>query len=465
MARILFLNIPLRRQIYLETNVSAAAPHYPSLTIATLAAEVSKEHEVKVVDLELADNLNTLYQTLQGYRPDMVALSINTPAAKTAYDLARRIKEALPEVIIVAGGVHVTTLPHEVRAEGTFDYLVLGEGDFLIDEILSGRIASRHIVDLVSSQGMPVVDNGLLYSGMQEMDHIPFPAWGHFDVEAYKNSRISSRYNPVGLIETSRGCAFKCNFCNKKTFGTKFRTKSPERVVDEFNYLTSSGFKEIHITDDSFTQNLDRAKIICEKLMRQDNKFTWSLINGVRVDKVDAEFLSLAKRAGLWQIAFGIESGNDDILKKIKKGTTTKMVSRAVKLAAKAGIDTFGFFMLALTGETEETMRDTIDFSLQLPLSIAKFDIAIPYPGTEFYLDLERERRILSRDWDKYSCHQFEDPIYTHPNLSWDVVQKYYKRAFRKFYIRPSYFARRFCRDLAKGDLINDFKYFFKTNW
>lgn len=167
----------------------------------------------------------------------------------------------------------------------------------------------------------------------------------------------------------------------------------------------------------------------------------------------------------MWQIAFGIESGNDEILKTIRKGTTKKIISHAVKLSAQHGIDTFGFFILGLSGETKKSMQDTIEFACELPLSIAKFDIAIPYPGTDFYAELENENKLKSKDWNLYNCHQFENPIYTHPNLSWNIIKKYYKLAFRKFYIRPSYFGRRFCRDLKKGDLFHDVRYFISTKW
>lgn len=264
MAKLLFLNVPLRDRIYLSTNVKVAAPHYPSLTLATLAGQIPREHDVKVFDCELDNNPVKLKQLKQGYSPDLVAFSINTPSAKTAYTLAKDIKETFQKAIIVVGGVHATTLPEEVRHTGCFDYLILGKGDFLLNEILSGDIKSSHIVDLKAGQELPSMSNDVLYENMIDLNTLPFPKWDYFKISAYSNSRISSRGNPVGLIETSRGCAFRCNFCNKKTFGTKFRVKSPDYVVEEFNYLYALGFKEIHIVDDSFTQDLERAKIICE---------------------------------------------------------------------------------------------------------------------------------------------------------------------------------------------------------
>jgi radical SAM superfamily enzyme YgiQ (UPF0313 family) len=180
---------------------------------------------------------------------------------------------------------------------------------------------------------------------------------------------------------------------------------------------------------------------------------------------VDAEFFRLAKKAGCWQVAFGIESGDQRVLDRINKKTTLAQIEGAVKLAKKAGLDTFGFFILALAGETEESMARTIEFSKRLPLDIAKFDICIPYPGTQYYKELKSQNRIRSEDWSKYICHQTREPLFDHSDLDWNTIGRYYKKAFREFYLRPAYLARRFMRSLLKGDLLYDIKYFLSTRW
>jgi radical SAM superfamily enzyme YgiQ (UPF0313 family) len=230
-------------------------------------------------------------------------------------------------------------------------------------------------------------------------------------------------------------------------------------------YMLKCGFREIHIVDDSFTQDIGRAKDVCAGIIERKLKFPWSLINGVRVDKVDLEFFKLAKEAGLWQAGFGLETGDEEILAKINKKTTLAAAENAIKIAKEAGIDTFGFFILGLKGETEESIEKTIEFSKHLPLDIAKFDICIPYPGTPYYNELESEGRILSKDWSRYNCHQLETPLFEHPNLAWRDLSRYYKKAFREFYLRPAYISRRLRRDLKYGDIFSDMKYFIQTEW
>ncbi|HBA61873.1 MAG TPA: hypothetical protein DCZ92_13885 [Elusimicrobia bacterium] len=463
MAKILFFNPPSRRSIYLDTNVRVGAPSYPNLSLAVLAGALVKEHSVKIVDLDLfPDAAAVLLAEIEAFKPDLVATSANTPNYCPTRDLMTLVKQKHPGITTMVGGVHPTTMPEETAAESCFDIIVIGEGDTVIPEYLAGG---------------PAKVNGIIYKEhgelkrnpprerIKDINVLPFPAWELFDLSRYKNSRLSSRKNPAGLFETSRGCAFQCNYCNKKIFGSQFRVKTTERVIEELKYALKCGFKEIHIIDDSFTQDIKRAKEVCVEIVRQGLKFPWSLFNGIRVDTVDQEFFHLAKKAGLWQVGFGIETGDQEVLNKINKRITLAQTENAVLLANNAGLDTFGFFILGLSGETRESMHKTIEFAKKLPLGTAKFDICIPYPGTPYYLDLKAQGRIKTEDWARYVCHQTEEQLFEHPNLRWDEIVTQYKRSFREFYLRPSYIARRFWRSLKKGDLLYDLYYFLKTKW
>ncbi|OGS12514.1 MAG: hypothetical protein A2234_02415 [Elusimicrobia bacterium RIFOXYA2_FULL_58_8] len=464
MAKILFFNPPSRRSVYLETNVRVGAPSYPNLTLAALAGNLVKDHSVKIADLDLcADPVAALLLELEAFKPDMVASSANTPNYYATRELMTAVKEKYPGIRTVLGGVHATTMPEEVSAEKCFDVVVLGEGDTVIPELLS-RDASG-VPGIIYKDAAGAAVRTAPRDRISDINGLPFPAWELFRLDRYKNSRLSSRKNPVGLIETSRGCAFQCNYCNKKIFGSSFRVKSPSRVVAEMAHMLRIGFREIHIIDDSFTQDIARAKEICAEILSQGLKFPWSLFNGIRVDTVDMEFLTLAKKAGLWQVAFGIETGDEEVLKRINKRITLEQTGRAIRMAKTADLDTFGFFILGLSGETELSMQKTIAFAKTLPLDMAKFDICIPYPGTPYYQELKAQGRIKTENWARYICHQTDEPLFEHPNLAWPVITRYYKKAFREFYLRPSFFLSRFLRSLRKGDLLYDIQYFFKTKW
>jgi len=466
MAKILFFNPPSRRNVYLDTNVSVGAPSYPSLTLATLAGNLVSQHDVKIVDLDLAkDFYKVLIDEIIFFKPDIIASSANTPDYLLVRDIMRSIKAKYPQIKTIVGGVHITAITGEAAKEGCFDFLVIGEGDKVMPELLSS--SSPKNIEGIAYRNEP--SREFVFNPrrklINDLNALPYPAWHLFELNKYKNSRLSSRRNPVGLLETSRGCAFQCNFCNKLTFGSEHRVKEPRRVVDEMEYMLKIGFREIHIIDDSFTQNISRAKEVCAEIIKRNLKFPWSLFSGVRVDMVDFNFFKLAKQAGCWQAGFGIETGDQRILENINKKTTLSQITNAVKLAKKAGMNTFGFFILALKGETEASIRRTIDFAKNLPLDIAKFDICVPYPGTPYYNELKQEGRIISQDWSKYSCHQTKEPLFNHPNIAWDVIEKYYRKAFAEFYLRPSYIIRRFIRSLRMGDLPCDIQYFLRSKW
>ncbi|MCX5679924.1 MAG: radical SAM protein [Candidatus Omnitrophica bacterium] len=466
MSKIILFNSPSRSNVYLSTNVKVAAPSYPSLTLATLAGALSSKHGVRIVDLEFsADPVKTLLDEIKSYGPDFIGASASTPDYLTVRDIMRKVKDVAPSIITIVGGVHVTTLSDDAANEACFDIVVVGEGDKTLPEILSAAspygIPGTLYKDASSGRIVRAPKRQLI----RDINELPCPDWGLFELKRYRNSRISSRKNPVGLMETSRGCAFQCNFCNKLTFGSAYRPKNPKRVVDEMEHMLKCGFREIHIIDDSFTQDMGRAKDVCREILRRGLKFPWVALSGLRVDLVDLEFFRLAKRAGCWMSGFGIESGDQEVLDRMSKGITLSQVERAVALAKKAGIETFGFFILGLLGETEVSMRRTIDFAKRLPLDIAKFDICIPYPGTPYYNILKAAGRIKSENWSKYVCHQTEESLFNHHNLSWGTIESFYKKSFMEFYLRPSYILRRFFRSLRKGDILNDIRHFLGSKW
>jgi radical SAM superfamily enzyme YgiQ (UPF0313 family) len=464
MSKVLFINPPSRRRVYLNTNVSVGTPNYPNLTLATLAGHLKDKYVVKALDMDLFSNYQEqLKSTLNEFKPDIVVSSSKSPDFKVMTELIGLVKNFDKSIKIAVGGVHLTTYPDAIKELPDFDIAAFGEADYVLPLFLEGH-------PLRKIQGVAYRRNGEIITTEKrneplDLNKLPYPNWEIFNISTYKNSRLSSRLNPVGLIETSRGCAFQCNYCNKLTFGSKYRTKEPKRVVEEMEYLLKIGFREIHIIDDSFTQSLTHAKSVCEEIINSKLTFPWSLINGIRVDCVDEEFFALAKKAGCWQVSFGIESGDQKVLDKIGKRTTVEKITKAVHLAKKCKLDTFGFFILGLSGDTKESIEKTITFAKSLPLDMAKFDIAIPYPGTPYYHELKAKNSILSEDFEDYVVHRTDKPLFKHENLEWDELKQLYYKAFRKYYLNVYYILRRIKRSFLMNDLIYDINYFIKSKW
>jgi radical SAM superfamily enzyme YgiQ (UPF0313 family) len=463
--RILLVNPPYSKVTYEQVDRQAGTLQNPVLGLATVAAPLLADgHAVRIADLDLEpDPYRALVDVLRKFRPHYVGVTGTTPMALEMGRVAFLVKEHCPEAVTVAGGVHVTTFPRQMLLHAGFDVAAVGEGDFTLRDLLRSErpeevpgLALKRGAEIVMTPPRPL---------LEDLDTLPPPAWELFDIARYRTSTLVERCGPTGLLETSRGCPFGCVYCNKNIAGRRFRAKSPRHVVDEMARMLALGFREIHIEDDGFSTDVDRAKQICDAIVRRGLRFPWNVINGIRVDRCDRELFVMLRRAGCYQVAFGVEAGSQAVLDEVGKGTTKEAIRRAVAWCREAGIETFGFFMLGLPGETRASMQETIDFACELELDLAKFAITIPLPGTPLFARYEREDRILTRDWSRYLFHRTAAPVYRHPTLGWDEIVSYYKRAHRQFYWRPGFVRRRIARSLARGQLLREASYALRTKW
>ncbi|MBS3095470.1 cobalamin-dependent protein [Candidatus Woesearchaeota archaeon] len=462
--KILLTVPPWRQKTYEHAKVRVAAPNHPMMALATVAAPlVNRGCDVRILDLDLHDDMEkALREMLQEFNPDYVGITGTTPYYNLIVKVADIAKDVDKNIVTVVGGVHASIFPEEMARQESVDISVYGEGDFTIPEIIDSK-------DLSEVKGICYKENGKIVKNLprpllQNLDELPFPAWNLFDISRYNVSHLVAKKSPVGAIETSRGCVYGCTYCNKLIQGRTFRVKSAKRTVDEMEYMVKCGFKEIHVIDDGFSTDLQRAKDICSEIIGRGLKVPWNLFNGIRVDRVDLELLEKLKNAGCYQISIGVESGNQNVLDTVNKGIKLEDIRRAVKLAKKAGIDIQGYFMLGLPADTRESMQDTINFAKELNLDKVKFAITTPFPGTMLYYEYEKKGLIKLRDWSYYLLHE-QEKIYQHPNLNVDEIKKFYEKAYREYYLRWGFVKTRFIKSMANGTLLKDAKAFLQTKW
>jgi len=461
--KVLLTNMPSAISVYGKSKIKAAVAPRPFLSMAELGAAILEtKNDVQILDFQLSkEPIKDLINKINNYNPDIIGLSFTTPLVKEATELSKFIRDKFPNLKQIAGGVHPTIMPLDVLKNSEIDIIVIGEGDRTIQEIVKGKkISSIKGIAYKDKKGKIKINKPRPL--IEDLDSLPLPAWHLFNVKEYKNPRMMARKNPVGTIGTSRGCVFGCTYCNKSIFGRKFRAKSVERVVKEFEHLKKSGFNEVHVWDDMFSTDLERAKKVCKEMIKRNLNLTWQLECGVRVNCVDLEFFQLAKKAGCYKVAFGYESGNQEILNNMNKEIKLKDSENATNLAKKAGLEISGFFMFGLPKETIETMEDTINFACKLNPDMAKVTILVPFPSTPVFDDFKKKGLILSEDWTKYNFHT-ASKVYKHPNLSWETLEKYYDLFYKRFYFRPNYLVKRFFRSFARGEILYDIYYAIKT--
>jgi radical SAM superfamily enzyme YgiQ (UPF0313 family) len=278
---------------------------------------------------------------------------------------------------------------------------------------------------------------------------MPYPAWHLFKLDRYTNLQPTvDQVEGLSLpILTSRGCPYRCSYCSQ-IGPRRWRARSTESVLAEWRWLVQEqGVAEIGVLDDSF--NIDRRRVldICERLVDEGlNHVPWIMINGIRANIADEEVLGAMKRAGCLRAAFGVESGNQAILDSVvDKQLTLDQVRTAFKAARAVGLETIGFFIVGLPGETESTMDDTIRFACELDPVVANFSIATPFPGTQMYETVKAEGRILAETWDDFVF--FEGKArFEMPGMPAELVERKWKEAYRRFYLRPKRIAQTMLR-------------------
>ncbi|MBU3930700.1 B12-binding domain-containing radical SAM protein [bacterium] len=461
--KILLVNPP-SESVYKNSKVKAGVPCSPVLSLAAVAAPLTPNHDVKIFDGNIFENpYGKLKEEIINFLPDYLGVTITTPIYGEMKKITDMAKSINPGIITVVGGAHASSMPQDTLRADSLDIVVVGEGDFTFSEIVDAG-GPEKVKGVFYKKDGEIIENPHREQ-IKDLDALPFPAWELFDLQKYSSGELLSRKTPSGWLETSRGCVFGCAYCNKSVFGRNFRVKSAERVIAEIEYMLHAGFKEIHIADDAFTTNIQRAKDICAGIIKRGLVFPWAPVTGIRIDGVDGELLHLMKKAGCYRVYYGIESGNQEVLDNIQKGIELEQVRKVVRMSKKEGLEVFGFFMIGLPGETERSMRDTINFAKELNLDMAKMSITVPLPATRLYEELNRAGKIKTADWSKYNLYAIPKEIFDHPNLSWGVIEKYYRKFYLEFYFRPSFIFRYAFRSLKSGTIFRDIKYFLSTKW
>jgi anaerobic magnesium-protoporphyrin IX monomethyl ester cyclase len=282
----------------------------------------------------------------------------------------------------------------------------------------------RHDGEIVINPDRPFI---------RSLDDLPLP---RHDLLPLKKHRTPLVRGPYAFVVTSRGCPGGCRFCIKHvSYGNTVRFRSPEDVLAEIEQLVSLGVRDIHMYADLFTLNRDHVMGICREILSRGLKVRWTCNS--RVDFVDKEMLQAMARAGCWMISWGIESGDAEMLRRMHKGITTDQVEWALRSAKQAGIMNWGYFIIGLPGETEESIRRTIDFAKRLPLDLALFHIAAPHPGTPFFFE------VLENGWFRPGT-RWEDvdmdrsTVLDYPHLRAEELEKWARRAFREWALRPA---------------------------
>jgi len=436
------VNSPTNDNPYAE--YTKLAPVLPPLGILSLASMLRENgEEVLFLDCQATNkNIADVITKIKKDNPDIIGITSSTVTINKTKELIRRCKKENKNMITILGGSHISALPEEVMKEcPELDIGCIGEGEMTIKEIVSAIKNDKPLDDI----------KGIIYRKNKEitrtprrglvkdLDSLPKPAFDLIkDSKQYIHSLTMRSSGATFPLISSRGCYYNCKFCDQNVFSGRWRGNSPERVLEmmkDVQKLFNVDF--ISFEDDNFALNKGRVIRICKLIINNRLNIKWGCSLYPR--NVDEKMLKWMKKAGCWTIYIGIESGSQRMIDYMNKKNTLKEIKDCVKLIKKHNINVYGSFILGLPTETKENIEQTIAFAKEIPLDGVSFFTYAPYPGTEFYKELIKEKRI-NKEWDNYSGHNTK-PISVNNNISTEYLLKKQKEAYRKFYLRPKYIA------------------------
>jgi len=409
----------------------------PPLGLCYMAAVLEKDgHDVHILDCPVNNyGAGDIATEISTFEPDVIGIAAITSLANVTKELCDFIKRQFPQITIILGGPHATVMPEELSKDKNIDIIIRNEADNIICDVLK---------NIDSYKEQRIVDGGKV----KNLDLLPYPARHLLDMQKYTSMANTYKTSPqVFQVVTSRGCPFTCTFCfDAKGF---FRQRSVANVMTEIRMLKEKyNVKELAFWDDILTMNKNWTYEFCKEMEKEN--LVWSCYT--RLDLIDENLLKAMKKAGCWNIFFGIEAGSQKLLDIMTKKMTVEQMRNAVKLVKKVGIEIRGSFMLGLPGETPELARETIKFAIELDPDYAQFSLTTPYPGTQLWSTYEQYGTLDKNALDEY--HGWLPVFVPHGYKSKEELISMQKEAFTKFYKRPKYILKR----AAKIRNINDIK-------
>lgn len=415
----------------------------PSIGLAYIAAVLEKNGvKVEIVDDFFSRmGIGGITERVKNEKPDIVGVSCITPTAYQVFEIARRIKVYKKDTIVVLGNVHASIFAEPILKEEYVDVIVHGEGEYTMLELVKAIEGGKNLRGV---EGISFLEDGTVIHTptrppIENLDGLPFPAWHLYPHSKFRILPFVEMKRPALVISGSRGCPYKCSFCVKVMKGLR-RARSAKNIVDEFEWLIENfGIKQVAFVDPIFPFGKKEGLEFCEEIISRgvNKKVIWA--TDTRVDLVDKELLQKMKEAGCKRIMYGFETGTQTVLDGLVKKFTLEDAKKAAEETKKAGIQSVGFFMLGMAGETKETAQRTIEFARELNIDFAKFTVTVPYPGTELYETLLREGKLNTDDWSKFTPYT-QDPeslVYVPDGMSGEELLAMQKKAFFGFYMRP----------------------------
>lgn len=446
--KILLINPPSENEL-IGNNPSIIEEergYNPPLGILYIAGYLEKHtiFNVEVLDTQAEEiGYDRLKDLIRTKSPDVVGITAMTFTLIDVIKVVHIVKSIHPNIKVVLGGPHVHIYPDESINLPGVDFLVLGEGEVTFKELVENihdATRLRNISGLVFKEEGKIINTGVR-SLHDDLDSLPFPARHMTPIQKY--SSLMARRSPITTMFTSRGCPYRCTFCDRPHLGKNFRARSALNVVDEMEECVKLGIREFLVYDDTFTIDRQRVVEVCDEIVRRKLNIGWDI--RARVNTIDKDLLRKLKKANCERIHYGVESGNPEILKILNKGITVDGVRTTFQQTKEAGISVLAYFMIGCPKETRKEIMETISFAKELKPDFVHITIFTPFPATEIYKMGLREGIIKNDFWREFAQNPTEDfqPRCWEEHFTREELQEIIVYAYKSFYTRPGYILKR----------------------
>ncbi len=430
------------------TSVSKANYYWPQIDLLVLSGRLGHDYNVTLIDaIVLKKKPDELLLELSAKKFKAVVFLTSSASMETDLAFIEKLKQSDPETLMIGNGGYLLMQGEKYLKK--YDFLDAVLLDFTTVHILDYLRGRRPAMDMITRTQSGLVRGENSTPGFFSY---PFPLHDQLPVNRYVMP--VSHTDRFAVSMTSIGCPHKCNFCIPSQI--PFKQRELGNVMDELEGLEKLNFRHVIFHDSNFVTDRKYVKRFCHGIIKRKISLSWTC--QTRVDTVDKEVLALMKRAGCKTIEFGVESGDNNVLKEMNKGVTIDQIRRAFAITRQLNIRTVGFFIIGMPGETEDSIRKTIDLAIELDCDYAAFSLPMPHPGTRLGESVRKQGWVLSeRD-------MFDDvsrPAIDVPSLDYETVWKMRALAYRKFYLRPRYILKRIMGISTFYELTLQFKVFF----
>lgn len=442
--KVLLINPPSEHMI--TTNIPALVDeergYNPPLGLLYVAgyAKAKTPHEIHVLDCQVEEvSQEEVEDRIRAIAPDVVGIQTLTFTVIDARMVAQAAKKANPKSWVVLGGPHVHIFARETLAMPEVDFAIKGEGEMAFTQLL-GALEGSMPLDKVYGLAYRDPVSGTIKDNppappVEDLDSLPYPARELTPVNKYYS--ILAKHNPITTMFTSRGCPYRCLFCDRPTMGRRFRSHSAICVVNEMEACVKLGIREFFIYDDTFNVNRKRVFEICGEIKKRKLDIAFDI--RARADRMDEEMLKELASAGCDRIHYGVESGNEEVLEILLKDLDLDHVRKMFKATRAHGMKTLAYFMIGNPSETREMALKTIEFAKELDPDYVHFSVLTPFPATAIYYKALEEGRFEEDYWAEFAKNPTADfkPRLWEEHMKRDELIELLKYAYKSFYLRP----------------------------